>query len=422
MKSLKFTRTINSNIQNRINKSIIFNYLRINGPCYRAKISKNLCISAPAVSRAIDSLLNNGYVIMADTIKTTNGKQTAQFKINSEKGVVVGVDLIKDSIEIAISDLSGKILYTSHGFKFSEKIDVKNELIDEIEKVLEIFFTKGMHSIEQSRLLAIGIGIPAVIDINTGAVIDAPLYGNLRGLNLKFELENKFNVPIYVENIVRLSALGEKNFGEGRKYKDIVFVEVSNGIGAGIILDNHLVRGIYGSAGEIGFSIFDIDNIGFQVNIKGFLEKVASVESIKEQAIERIKRGEKTAIVQMIGNDFEKLDPYIVCKAAIDGDRVSNEIITNIVKYLSLSLIQLILILNPQIIVLGGDMCNLPGVKRLFIDPIIKNINESILFDPPTIKISSLGKSAGVIGACFFAIESLLTGEFPYTIEHEVIS
>ncbi|MBA7630112.1 N-acetylmannosamine kinase [subsurface metagenome] len=272
------------------------------------------------------------------------------------------------------------------------------------------------------NLKAIGVGIPAVIDVNSGAVTNAPLYGSLRGLNLKEKLEDYFNVPIYVENVVKLSALGEKNNGEGKNYKNIVFIEISNGIGAGIIVDNHLLRGTYGSAGEIGFSIINNKNLGFIIKNKGWLEKNASVESIKERAAKKIQKGAKTLILDFINKDINNLNPSIVCEAAVRNDKVSKDIISEIVEYLALGIINLILILNPQIIVLGGDICNLPEVHKLFINPIRVLVNESIPFEIPEIKLSSLGEDAGVVGASFLAIESLLLGEFPYTIDFEVFS
>jgi predicted NBD/HSP70 family sugar kinase len=377
-----------------------------------------LHISVPAVSRVIETLINEGYVIETEKIRTENGKLTSQYKVNSEKGIVIGIDLIKEHIEIAVSNLSGEILYLHHGFKFFNKIDVKKELINEIEEALKHYCQDRMIERKTVDLKGIGVGIPAVTDLESGAVVNMPLYGSLQGLNLKDDLEKKFGVPVYIENVVRLSALGEKNYGEGKRYKDIVFFEVSNGIGAGIIIDNHLVRGTYGSAGEIGFSIFDMNKLGFKIKTKGYLESIASVESIKAKAIEKIKSGARTSILDLANDAITQVTPAAVCVAAAKGDLVASEVLKETVDHLSLSMIQLILILNPEIIVLGGDICRLPNVEDLFLNPIVKNVERSIPFNPPPIRISSLGENAGVIGASCLAIETLLTGEFPYAMEY----
>jgi len=416
MKILKISRTANADLQHKINRSVIFNYLRENGPTFRARISKDLNISAPAVSRVIDKLIEDGYVIETEKLITGSGKRPIQLKINSEKGIVIGIDLIIENIEIAISDLCGKVLTSNRGFKFFEDINVKNKLIAEVKRVLHGF--KHVNGNNYSELMAMGVGVPAVTDINSGAVIDAPLYGSLSKLNLKAELEKEFNIPVYVENVVRLSALGEKIYGEGKNFKDVVFVEISNGIGAGIIIDNHLIRGTYGSAGEIGLSIIGTENLCFKIRNKGYLESIASVESLKERAIYEINKGKRSLMIDLTNNDLTKLNATFVCTAALNGDKVASDIINDVVKNLSVIIIHLILTLNPQIVILGGDICRLPEVNKLFIDPVANYVKKSIPFAPPKITISSLGEKAGVMGAAFFAIESLLTGEFPYILDY----
>jgi len=111
-----------------------------------------------------------------------------------------------------------------------------------------------------------------------------------------------------------------------------------------------------------------------------------------------------------------------VCEEAIKGDELANNIITEMVNFLSVGIINLILILNPQIIVLGGDICNLPEVNKLFMKPIIERIKDPIPFKTPQIKLSSLGEDAGIIGASYLAVESIITAKFPYKIKQEVLS
>ncbi|MBA7585436.1 hypothetical protein ES708_27415 [subsurface metagenome] len=124
----------------------------------------------------------------------------------------------------------------------------------------------------------------------------------------------------------------------------------------------------------------------------------------------------------MVKNDIEKIEPYMVCEAATRGDELANDIITEMVDFLSIGIINLILIQNPQIIVLGGDICNLPEVNRLFLEPTKEKIRDSMPFGIPEIELSLLGEDAGIVGASFQAIESLLMNKFPYKIEQGVVS
>jgi len=162
-------------------------------------------------------------------------------------------------------------------------------------------------------------------------------------------------------------------------------------------------------------------DLGFKIKNKGFLEKFASVKSIKKKVMERINKKEKTFIMDLADGDIGKVEPSLVCESAINGDKLANDVIEETVKFLSIAIINLVLILNPQIIILGGDICNLPHVDELFVKPITNFVGQSIPFRIPEVKLSLLGEDGGVIGASFMAIEAILLGEFPYKIEQEVL-
>ncbi|GAH20440.1 unnamed protein product [marine sediment metagenome] len=123
-RALKFSRTVSSKLQYKINISIIFNYLRENEPISRAKISKDLNISAPAVSRVIDKLINDGYVVETEKAETKSGKKPTLLEINSRKGFVIGIDLGKEKLKIALTNLNGKITERYKGFKISNNKDI----------------------------------------------------------------------------------------------------------------------------------------------------------------------------------------------------------------------------------------------------------------------------------------------------------
>jgi predicted NBD/HSP70 family sugar kinase len=417
MKALKIARTADANFQNQVNRSIIFNYLRNNSPTYRARISKDLKISAPAVSRVIDSLLQEGYVLETEKIKTGGGKRPTQLRINAGKGCVIGFDLEK--LKIAVTDFCGKILQKYDIAPFLNDKNVEGRIKEEISNVYLKCHAASPSSAGNIAMNAICIGIPAAYDAKTEKIVNAPLYESLRGLDIKRAIQQEFHVPVYIENIVKLSALGEKFYGIGKEFEDIVFIEVSNGVGAGIIVDNHLLKGAVGCSGEIGFTILSPGKLGYRAKNKGYLESIASVESIKQKAVDEIKSGKKSLITDMVGGNLKTIDASVVCKAALQKDKVAEEVILTIVKVLAIGVINCILILNPQIVILGGAICNLPGVHTLFTDPIAGLVKNTIPFYTPEIVLSELGEDAGIIGAYYMAIESLVIGEFPYSIMHD---
>lgn len=417
VQSFKFVRTANSELQFKINQSIIFNYLREKSPISRAKISQDLKISAPAVSRVIEKLISDNYVLETKKQETKSGKRPTLFALNKDRGLVLGIDLGSEKIRMSLMNYDGNIVKKYTGPEILDSSDIDEILKKEILKVFNDCSKNKLNYSDPLEIKSICIAIPADVDPVSGKIISAPLYGSWRNINLKEIIGSMFDIPVFIENNVNLAAWGEKNYGRGKNYSNVVFLEISNGIKAGIIIDNLLLKGENGFAGEIGFTIVNTENLGFKIVNKGFLEKFASITSIKNKAVKSIKEGKKSFIMDLAGSDINKIDPSLVCEAAMKGDRLAKEIIENVVKLLSIAMINLILIMDPKIIILGGYIFNLPYKNELFVDPIKKYIEKSIPFKIPDIELSELGDDATIIGSCFMAIETLLVGKFPYKID-----
>jgi len=418
--SFYFLGTANPGLQQTINMSIIFNYIRTKSPISRAKISKDLGISAPAVSRAIEKLMEKEYVIETERVKTKRGKRPTPLIINKNKFFVLGIDLGKERVRMALTNLKGEMVD-----KYMGSVILKNKKsVEKIISEVKSFVRKSIENpkVGSSRIEAICIGVPAAIDINTEKVLSTNYYKGWewKDLGLKDIIEREFNISVFVENDANLSAMGEKQYGDGKKYNNIIFIEISNGIGSGIMIDDMLVRGSDGSAGEIGFTIANSKKLNFKIKDRGFLEEHSSIRSIRGRAVDGIRRGRETIITEMVNGDIEKVTPSLVCEAALKGDNLANDIITDMVEILTIGIIDLILIVNPQLVVLGGDIFNLPELGKLFINPIKEKIKKSVPFVIPEIKVSSLGGDTCVRGASLNAIESTLVKEFPFRAEQDM--
>lgn len=409
MRTLHVTRTANSNLQNRINISIIFNYVREHGPMYRAQIAKDLGLSAPAVSRGIENLIEEGYVLETEKIRTDSGKKAARVVVNSNKGYVIGIDLMKEPIRIAVSNFNGELLNQYDCFNMNDDIDLERELISEIGRIERLQRNPG-------DLKAICIGIPAVVDGN-GSVTSAILYANLEGRNLKNSLEQAFKVPVYAENDANLSALAECEFGAGRDCRSFVFVEVGHSVGAGIILDRNLYRGFRGAAGEIGFSLVGSGQLGGGTDRKGSFENRVSIDALLERVMEEARRTRRSLLLEMAKGDPSAVTAALVCQAAVAGDRICRSAVDQIVDLLSAMILDIVLILDPERVVLGGELFHLPEVEWLFVKPIQSRLSKAVPFDTPLVVLSTLHENAVVVGAAHMAVESLLVGVYPYKIE-----
>ena len=274
----------------------------------------------------------------------------------------------------------------------------------------------GNRKLYKKNLKAIGIAASTPVSTKTNKILNIPLYGNWRFVDFEKFLGKEFDVPIFIENDVNISAIAENSFFEKDDIKNAVVLEISRGVGAGIIINNRLFKGNHGTSGEIGNLIIGRENLRFKIKNKGFLEKYSSVESLKKHAIKGISDGKKTKLVDIVNSDLDLIEPEMICNAANDGDEFSKELISKMVDFLSIAILDLILIVDPEIIILGGDICTLPFADKLFLNPIIKNIDYSLPFKTPVIKFSELGTEAGSIGASLMAIDMILMEEFPYII------
>ena len=412
--TFKLSNTLSAKHQLLINKSIILNYLKENFSVSRAKIASDLKISPPTVSKIIDELILDGYVVEVGKQQSTGGKKAIKLGFNSKSGSVIGVDLGKDRIRIARSDFGGQILEKHVGFKiyFKDK-DLLEKVIKEIQE-----FLAGIESGNNgaSVLKGMCLGIPADIDSRKGVILSSPLFADWKDLNLKDIFSRYFDFEVLIENSKNMSAIGEKNLGTGKKYENFVILEVGEGIGAGIILKDQLYRGSSFSAGETGFLIQDKKQLYSTYKIKGAMEKIASPNVLKREIIEIIKAGQKTIVTDLVSNDLNKINPPVVCEAALLDDKASKKIINDIVESLAIIVSNLILILNPEIIIIGGDILELPEVDELFINPIKKLAKNVVPFKLPSIKKASLGVDAGVLGCSIFAINNILNSLYPYKV------
>jgi predicted NBD/HSP70 family sugar kinase len=417
LKRSYFLDTIGPKFQSVINESIVLNYIRENSLLTRAKIAKSLNISAPTVSKIVDNLMKNNYILETEKAMSSGGKRATKLVFNKKIGFTISVDLSKKNIIIAQLDFESNIINRYVGFKIIHTdINILDKIISEIKLFLNKFQIKLINDDKTNNFGNISIGVPANIDRFSGTIISAPLFRNWLNLNLKEYIENVFRVPVFVENIVNLSAIGENQFGAGKKIDNLVFFEISNGIGAGIIIENSLFNGSTNSAGEIGFTVNKLEDLKFKYNIKGKLEKEISIENIEKNVVKLIKKGKKTMIIDLVNKDLSKIDINIIFEAASEGDLFANEIINEVIEKLAIVVINTILILNPQLIIIGGQISSIPSINELVIKPLKKIIKNILPFDAPKIKIALLGENAGILGASFVAIDTITGSKFPYKI------
>jgi glucokinase len=232
---------------------------------------------------------------------------------------------------------------------------------------------------------------------------------NLKGFKnfpLRDAVQANFKIPVILDNDANAQAFGEFQFGAGKGYSSMIFLTISTGIGAGIIINHKLYRGITGTAGEFGHTIVNPDeDLLCTCGNKGCLMSCACGMALPHLYKKKIEEGKETILTINENFDYSKVDGKFIKEGFELGDTISKEIILDSGFYLGLGLYNIFQVFNPPIIVLGGGLLSwgdfyLNKIKETFYE-----YARDMIYDPLEIVVSQIGNDAGVIGAASLPLE-----------------
>lgn len=311
----------------------------------------------------------------------------------------LGLDLGGTNMKAAVVHDSGEILASKSIPTLSSQ-----GIRSTIDR-MAAFLTETAAEAAPLRIRQAGITAPAVINSYEGIVELMPNFpDDWKGLPLAAELEKATGLQVSLLNDARAAAYGEKMFGVGRAYSDFVCITIGTGVGGGIVHNGTLLLGSRGVAGEIGHMSVIPDGHQCGCGHIGCLETVCSGPAIASAAAHYIVQGRKTQIRDMIGEDLNRLSPLTVCSAADNGDAVALRILDNAVHYLCAAIRNLIVLLNPQAVILGGGVAESAVFIRLFKEKMeASNLLFSDELGGVDIVKAELDVMAGAVGAAAWA-------------------
>lgn len=367
------------------NKQLVLKCIRDFEPISRSQISKRLQISKPSVSMIVEQLLQEGWIEEKGPGESTisGGRKPVHLVFNPRAAYVIGVDIGGTKVAAGVTCLNGEV----HAYReFSTNEHLKKGLFDRLQKEV----ASMLHDLDLSNqdILGMGIGVPGVTNVEHGIVLDAPSL-NWKRYPVRKIASEYFPYPVYVENDVNTSVLGEKWLGAGKALQNIIFIAVGTGIGSGMILNGKLFRGSNYSAGEMGYIVTDYQSAkSYHPTYEGygFLESVASGSSIGNKLSE-IKNTRLTAKEAFMS--WRK------------GDEDAKEVIENAIEHLGYGIANYVSLFDPDLVILGG------GVSESFEDYKHSLIEIVEHFTPQSCKIvpSTFGKEAGIVGAAALFLE-----------------
>jgi len=314
---------------------------------------------------------------------------------------VVGVDLGGTKILTALAGSDGQIIaeqkIPTESAKGQEHVITR--IVHTVEHVLQAA------GVEREQVRALALGAPGPVDTANGVIRFAP---NLMWHDVPIcrMLEQHLSLPVFLDNDANLATLGEHVYGAGQGVNHMIYMTVSTGIGGGLILDGKLYRGASGVAGEIGHMVVMPGGPLCRCGKRGCMEAVASGTAIAREARELAARGQGENILAIAGGVIAAITAETVANAAEAGDLTALDIIKHAARYLGIGLANIITLLNPSRIVLGGGVIN---IGEPLLNAVKQEVQVHVMEDAGAaarIVRAKLGGHSGVMGAVALALQA----------------
>lgn len=381
----------------RANLERVVRAVRLAGSLTQAEIARSTGLSAATVSNIVRELRDNGTVQVTST--SSGGRRARSVALSGDAGIVVGVDFGHSHLRVAVGNLAHQVLAEQ-----SEPIDVDasaSQGFDRAEQlVARLVESTGIGA---DKVLGVGLGVPGPIDVETGALGSTAILPGWSGINPRQEMSDRLGVPVQVDNDANLGALGELVWGGGRGVKDLAYIKVASGVGAGLVIDGRIYRGPGGTAGEIGHITLDESGPVCRCGNRGCLETFTAARYVLE--LLRGSHGDGLTIPKMV-------------QLGREGDPGCRRVIGDVGRHIGMGVASLCNLLNPSRVVLGGDLAE---AGELVLGPIRESVSRYAIPSAAqrlSVVPGSLGARAEVLGALALVLSemgdsTLLDGNTP---------
>ncbi len=314
----------------------------------------------------------------------------------------IGVDFGGTYVKLALVRFGEKGFKIERFSLFCTKDYNRDTLIEQL--VIRIIKLKAESTYKGNKVRGVGIGVPGRVDFNKGMVFDLTNVPGWKNVLLKEMLENKVKIPVFVDNDANLMAFAESKFGAASGYKSCVCVTMGTGIGGGIVFGGKIYRGMNFAAGEIGHMSINANGPLCVCGGRGCIERYVGNRYILEDAIRKLRAGAKSSVREQLNGKYFQLTLEMLSVAARKKDAFSQLIWQEVGNNMGVVLANIVNLLNPEIIVIGGGVAN---AGALILEPIRRVIRErafQVSCRNLRIVSSKFRDKAGIIGAAALVI------------------
>jgi len=370
------------------------------GDCSIADFSKELLISVPTATKIVGELISIGYIEEKGKVGTSGGRRPNTFGLNPLAGYFLGVDVARQHFHVAISDFSGTVKFFIQDIEFVLEANAES-FRTMCRKIKEVVDASG---IAWSKVLGVGLSLSGRVNPEKGFSLS---YFVSDDLPLKDIFQRELGAPVSIENDSRAMTYGEyMSLGE-KADKNMLFINLSWGLGMGMILDGKLFYGKSGFSGEFGhFPLLD-NNVMCRCGKIGCLETGASGSALTKWIVEKLNEGRRSSLSAIYKQNGE-ITLQNVLDAVEDEDVLAIEGIGSMGETLGRGIAGLINIFNPGLVVIGGRLIVGKDYLMLPIRTAVNKFSLSKVSTDTKIRFSGLGRSAAAIGDCLLSRSKFL--------------
>ncbi|MDX6588611.1 MAG: hypothetical protein QOI31_3084 [Solirubrobacterales bacterium] len=365
------------------NRRLVVEALRERGLASRAELARATELSRSTISTIVGDLMEAGLVVERDGQpggEAHAGRPGVMVALDSSAGLALAIDFGHRHLRVAVSDLSHTVL--AERWRELDVDQSASEGLAEAGKFVDEVLAEA--EVERSRVIGAVMGLPAPINRVTGTVWDSSILPGWAGIDAAAEASSRLNLPVVVENDANLGALAELTWGAAKGRSEVAYLKVASGVGGGLISGGRLSHGVGGTAGEIGHTIVDMNGPVCRCGNHGCLETLASARAVAN--LLSVSRREQISTRRMLE----------LCES---GDAATRRLIGDAGRALGVAVANLCNIVNPETVVIGGDMA-LAG--DVLLDPVREVVHRNAIPSAAAdteIVAGVLGERAEMLGA-----------------------
>lgn len=385
------------------NRLDVLNKIKENEPVSRQRLTKLTGLTPAAMTGIIRALVEMELVKEIGLGDSVSGRRPIELMLNSKAGGVLGVEIRRREIAVGVADLKN----VPEVKRFPLDMTDADEGLSKAIQIIAA--TIAAHKQDVQKMWAVGIAFPGLLNVENGVIQRSTNLGKVwTGFPLKAVLEEKLGLPVYIESNVNASVLGEKWYGNGKDYANMVYINAGEGISGGIIIENRLLPVFEGHPGAVGHIVMQEDGPLCTCGNRGCLEAFCSTSALTGKANKELMLiSESDPLRRMCqGREVTIEDIF---RTAFNEDCYSTKLLQITSRYLGRAVADVINLYHPEAIFIGGKLTDAPSffLAGVQCEAVLRSFPD--FAGDVKVLYSNLADRAGTLGACALALSRVFS-------------